>query len=167
MLSLSNCHFCVNVSANQINCGRTKRYFWRKACSFKSWDCRAQNTNQKYDQVLEKLTEQEKARKEIKKENNFLKSTVNTCTWFSKKETNGKFNIRFQGPNIWNTIDKIEAISFSQFKSKLKQHIFRCTNIGNYLVLRNFHPSFLLFLQWYVLVYVWLASRSTYNKRSC
>ena len=40
----------------------------------------AENANQKYDQVLEKLTEQEKACKEIKKENNFLKSTVNTCT---------------------------------------------------------------------------------------
>ena len=108
----------------------------------------AENANQKYDQVLEKLTEQEKACKEIKKENNFLKSTVNTCTWFSEQETNGKFNIRFQGPNIWNTIDdKIEAVSFSQFNSKLKQHIFRCTNIGNYLVLRNFHPTFSLFLQ--------------------
>ena len=65
-----------------------------------------ENANQKYDRVLEKLTEQEKACKEIKKENNFLKSTVNTCTWFSEQDTNGKFNIRFQGPNIWNTIDE-------------------------------------------------------------
>ena len=73
-----------------------------------------ENANQKYDQVLEKLTEQEKACKEIKKENNFLKSTVNTCTWFSEQETNGKFNIRFQGPNIWNTTDgKIKAVSLS------------------------------------------------------
>ena len=35
----------------------------------------------------------------------------------------GKFNIRFQGPKIWNSIDdKIKAVSLSQFKSKIKQH---------------------------------------------
>ena len=41
-----------------------------------------------------------------------------------KGRTNyGKFNIRFQGPKIWNsTDDKIKAVSLSQFKSKLKQH---------------------------------------------
>ena len=39
-----------------------------------------------------------------------------------KARTNyGKFNIRFQGPKIWNSIDdKIKAVSLSQFKSKLK-----------------------------------------------
>ena len=82
-----------------------------------------ENVNRKYDLVLKKLTEQEKECKEIKTENKFLKSTVNTCSWFSEQETNGKFNIRFQGPNIWNTIDdKIKAVSLSQFKSKSKQH---------------------------------------------
>ena len=42
-----------------------------------------ENANQKYDQVLKKLTEQEKECKEIKTEGKFLKSTVNTqntCT---------------------------------------------------------------------------------------
>ena len=41
-----------------------------------------------------------------------------------KARTNyGKFNIRFQGPKIWNSIDdKSKAVSLSQFKSKLKQH---------------------------------------------
>ena len=43
-----------------------------------------EKANQKYDQVLKKLTEQEKERKEeIKKENKFLKSTVR----FSEQET--------------------------------------------------------------------------------
>ena len=38
-----------------------------------------ENANQKYDQVLKKLTEQEKeCIEEIKKENKFLKSAVNT-----------------------------------------------------------------------------------------
>ena len=44
-----------------------------------------ENANQKYDQVLRKLTEQEKECKEIKKENKFLKSTVNTLDSQSKK----------------------------------------------------------------------------------
>ena len=44
-----------------------------------------ENANQKYDQVLKKLTEQEKECKEIKKENKFLKSTVNTLDSQSKK----------------------------------------------------------------------------------
>ena len=41
-----------------------------------------------------------------------------------KARTNyGKFNVRFQGPKIWNsTDDEIKAVSLSQFKSKLKQH---------------------------------------------
>ena len=43
-----------------------------------------ENGNQKYDQVLKKLTEQEKeCKEEIKKENKFLKSTVR----FSEQET--------------------------------------------------------------------------------
>ena len=45
-----------------------------------------ENANQKYDQVLKKLTEQEKeCKEEIKKENKFLKSTVNTLDSQSKK----------------------------------------------------------------------------------
>ena len=43
-----------------------------------------EKANQKYDQVLKKLTEQEKeCKEEIKKENKFLKSTVR----FSEQET--------------------------------------------------------------------------------
>ena len=43
-----------------------------------------ENANQKYDQVLKKLTEHEKeCKEEIKKENKFLKSTVR----FSEQET--------------------------------------------------------------------------------
>ena len=45
-----------------------------------------ENANQKYDQVLKKLTEQEKeCKEEIKKENKFLKSTVNTLDSQSEK----------------------------------------------------------------------------------
>ena len=36
----------------------------------------------------------------------------------------GKFNVRFQGSKIWNSIDdKIEAVSLPQFKSKLKHYL--------------------------------------------
>ena len=36
----------------------------------------------------------------------------------------GKFNVRFQGPKIWNSIDdKIKAVSLSPFKSKLKHYL--------------------------------------------
>ena len=44
--------------------------------------------------------------------------------YLPKARTNyGKFNITFQGPKIWNSIDgKIKAVSLCQFKSKLKQH---------------------------------------------
>ena len=45
-----------------------------------------ENANQKHDQVLKKLTEHERESKEdIKKENKFLKSTVNTLDSQSKK----------------------------------------------------------------------------------
>ena len=45
-----------------------------------------EKANQKYDQVLKKLTEHEKeCKEEIKKENKFLKSTVNTLDSQSKK----------------------------------------------------------------------------------
>ena len=44
-----------------------------------------ENANQKYHQVLKKLTEQEKECKEMKKENKFLKSTVNTLDSQIKK----------------------------------------------------------------------------------
>ena len=44
-----------------------------------------ENGNKKYDQVLKKLTEQEKKFKEIEKENKFLKSTVNTLDSQIKK----------------------------------------------------------------------------------
>ena len=88
------------------NCGRTTSDFRRKASvaplKVEIAELRYFNensANQKYDQVLKKLTEQKKECKEIKTENKFLKSTVNTCAWFSEQETNGKFNIRFQGPN--------------------------------------------------------------------
>ena len=44
-----------------------------------------ENANQKYHQVLKKLTEQGKECKEMKKENKFLKSTVNTLDSQIKK----------------------------------------------------------------------------------
>ena len=52
------------------------------------------------------------------------RSAAKQSYYFPKVRTNyGKFNIRFQGPKIWNSIDdKIKAVSLSQFKSKLKQH---------------------------------------------
>ena len=44
-----------------------------------------------------------------------------------KARTNsGKFNIRFQGPKIWNDIDfDIKNLSFSLFKEKLKQNFLQ------------------------------------------
>ena len=52
------------------------------------------------------------------------RSAAKQSYYLPKARTNyGKFNIRFQGPKIWNSIDdKIKAVSLSQFKSKLKQH---------------------------------------------
>ena len=52
------------------------------------------------------------------------RSAAKQSYYLPKARTNyGKFNIRFQGPKIWNSIDdKIKAVSRSQFKSKLKQH---------------------------------------------
>ena len=83
-VSLSNCHFCVNVSANHTIVEELSVTFDEKLAPLKVEIAELryfiENANQKYDQVLEKLTEQEKACKGIKKENNFLKSTVNTCT---------------------------------------------------------------------------------------
>ena len=62
--------------------------------------------------------------------------------YISKARPNsGKFNIRFQGPKIWNSTDKIKAVSLPQFKSKIKQH-YLSLYIGNYLVPRNFHATF-------------------------
>ena len=52
------------------------------------------------------------------------RSAAKQSYYLPKARTNyGKFNIRFQGPKIWNsTDDKIKAISLSQFKEKIKQH---------------------------------------------
>ena len=52
------------------------------------------------------------------------RSAAKQLYYLPRARTNhGKFNIRFQGPKIWNSIDdKITAVSLSQFKSKLKQH---------------------------------------------
>ena len=41
-----------------------------------------------------------------------------------EKEYYGKFNIRFQGPMIWNSIDEdFKRSSLSLFKLKLKEHL--------------------------------------------
>ena len=47
----------------------------------------------------------------------------------AKVRTNyGKFNIRFQGPMIWNSIDAdLKSFSLSSFKLNLKEHL-----INNY-----------------------------------
>lgn len=45
-----------------------------------------ENANEKYDDVLKKLKEQEKQNKEIIKENQFLKSTVKARTGFPCSE---------------------------------------------------------------------------------
>ena len=46
------------------------------------------------------------------------RSAAKQSCYLPKARTNyGKFNIRFQGPKIWNSIDdKIKAVSLSQFK---------------------------------------------------
>ena len=46
------------------------------------------------------------------------RSAAKQSYYLPKARTNyGKFNIRFQGPKIWNSIDdKIKAVSLSQFK---------------------------------------------------
>ena len=37
----------------------------------------------------------------------------------------GKFNIRFRGPSIWNSIDNdIKLLSISTFKKRIKEHIW-------------------------------------------
>ena len=45
--------------------------------------------------------------------------------YIPKARTNyGKFNIRFQGPKIWNSIDEsIKKYSFHQFKKNLKREL--------------------------------------------
>lgn len=47
--------------------------------------------------------------------------------YLPKARTNyGKFNIRFQGPKVWNAIDDdIKDSSFSLFKKKLKQNFIQ------------------------------------------
>ena len=52
------------------------------------------------------------------------RSAAKQSYYLPKARTNyGKFNIRFQGPTIRNSIDdNIKAVSLSHFKSKLKQH---------------------------------------------
>ena len=41
----------------------------------------------------------------------------------------GKFNIRFQGPMIWNSIDEdFKRSSLSLFKLKLKEHVMTIIN---------------------------------------
>ena len=52
------------------------------------------------------------------------RSAAKQSYYLPKARTNyGKFNIRFQGPKVWNSIHgQIKAVSLSQFKSKLKQH---------------------------------------------
>ena len=44
-----------------------------------------------------------------------------------KARTNyGIFNIRFQGPSVWNSIDEdIKSSSLSLFKKKMKQHLIK------------------------------------------
>ena len=49
---------------------------------------------------------------------------------------------------------RLKLVLFLNLNQNQDKIIFRCTNIGNYLVLRNFHPTFSLFLQYYVLVCV-------------
>ena len=77
-VSLSNCNFCVNISTNHITVEELRATFDENLAPLKEIaELRSfiENANQKYDQVLKKLTEKEKERKEIKKENKFLKST--------------------------------------------------------------------------------------------
>ena len=71
------------MSANYITVKELRTAFDKKLAPLKVEIAKLtsfiENANQKYDQVLKKLTEQEKeCKEEIKKENKFLKSTVNT-----------------------------------------------------------------------------------------
>ena len=78
------------MSANHITVRELRTTFDEKLAPLKVEIAKLtsfiENANQKYDQVLKKLTEQEKeCKEEIKKENKFLKSTVNTLDSQSKK----------------------------------------------------------------------------------
>ena len=78
------------MSANYITVKELRTAFDKKLAPLKVEIAKLtsfiENANQKYDQVLKKLTEQEKeCKEEIKKENKFLKSTVNTLDSQSKK----------------------------------------------------------------------------------
>ena len=78
------------MSANHITVKELRTTFDEKLAPLKVEIAKLtsfiENANQKYDQVLKKLTEQEKeCKEEIKKENKFLKSTVNTLDSQSKK----------------------------------------------------------------------------------
>ena len=78
------------MSANYITVTELRTAFDKKLAPLKVEIAKLtsfiENANQKYDQVLKKLTEQEKeCKEEIKKENKFLKSTVNTLDSQSKK----------------------------------------------------------------------------------
>ena len=42
---------------------------------------------------------------------------------------------------------RLKLFLFLNLNQNQNNIIFRCTNIGKYLVLRNFHPIFSLFLQ--------------------
>ena len=48
--------------------------------------------------------------------------------YFPKERTNfGKFSIRYQSPNVWNSLEKnIKSYSVSLFKKKMKQNILDC-----------------------------------------
>ena len=78
------------MSANYITVKELRTAFDKKLAPLKVEIAKLtsfiENANQKYDQVLKKLTEQEKeCKEEIKKENKFLKSTVNTLDSQSEK----------------------------------------------------------------------------------
>ena len=63
--------------------------------------------------------------------------------YLPKVRTNyGKFNIRFQGPMIWNSIDEdFKRSSLSLFKLKLKEHL-----TDNYYLLMKFDNDLITFL---------------------
>ena len=78
------------MSANHITVKELRTTFDEKLAPLKVEIAKLtsfiENANQKHDQVLKKLTEHEKeSKEEIKKENKFLKSTVNTLDSQIKK----------------------------------------------------------------------------------
>ena len=78
------------MSANHITVKELRTTFDEKLAPLKVEIAKLtsfiENANQKHDQVLKTLTDHEKeSKEEIKKENKFLKSTVNTLDSQSKK----------------------------------------------------------------------------------